>query len=170
MRNDILKFNDLENKTNTSRIIDLRPFFDEEKEAKEEGENENIQILNNMNIVSPAIRAEKKRETDIKYEKEERQERKPFKYIFSKICLLAFKKILVFFIEFYQNLEQKMNPFEKKYDEKQLFYISMSIPENIKTEKDLLILCPFLSRSIRFKILNMKKNTLKTYEEVFNKK
>jgi hypothetical protein len=100
MRNDILKFNDLENKTNTSRIIDLRPFFDEEKEAKEEGENENIQILNNMNIVSPAIRAEKKRETDIKYEKEERQERKPFKYIFSKICLLAFKKILVFFIEF----------------------------------------------------------------------
>jgi hypothetical protein len=118
-------------------------------------------------IVSPALRAEKKREKVLKIEKEERESKRPFKYIFFRISLTIFKRILIYFLEIYQNLEQKLNPFQKKYDERRLFFLSISMSDNIKTEKDVLLIYPEFSRSLRYKLLNMRKNALKTYQEVY---
>lgn len=173
-------------KPKRERIIDLRPFFDKPntKEQEEDNKEETFDIqeplLNYEGeretfssselIISPAIRAEKQRETMLEMEREERKAQRPLRYIALDIFLALLKAILVFLIERYQTLERTLRPFETKHTEKQLYYLWISLPGTIRTANDILLYYPLMSRAQRYKLLRIRRDTLRMFQKIYEKK
>lgn len=172
-------------KPDTKRTIDLRPFFDKpniEEENIDEEETFDIRepFLDNIEemelppspelIVSPSIRSEKQHETMLEMERDERKAQRPLKYITLDIFLVILKTILVFLIERYQTLERTLRPFETKHTEKQLYWLWISLPATIRTANDILLYYPLMSRAQRYKLLRIRRDTLRMFQKVYEKK
>lgn len=179
-------------KPKSKRTIDLRPFFNESSQKKTASNKEEIVIDEeetfdmdkplpdewddvdtppdlNM-VVSPAIRAERKYEKVLEAEREERRIRKPFKYLVLYTILDCLQSMLLSLLEGYQTLEGKIRPFSTKHTEKQLYYLGISLPNNIKSASQVLLFYPSLSKTQRYKVLRARRDTLRMYEKVYEKK
>lgn len=179
-------------KTDTKRTIDLRPFFDEpirkntlgdkeemktdeeatfdmDKPLPDEWDDANIPPDLNL-VVSPAIRAERKREKILETEREERRTRRPFKYLVLYTLLDCLQSVLLSLLEGYQILEGKIRPFQTKHTEKQLYYLGISLPNTIKSASQVLLFYPSLSKTQRYKVLRARRDTLRMYEKIYEKR
>ena len=172
------------------RTIDLRPFFNEpnkkdvvcdtEEIDEEEKFDINEPLLDEWDdaelppnldlVVSPAIRAERKRKTMLEIEREERRMLKPFKYLVLYTLLDYLQSVLLFLLEGYQILEGKIRPFQTKHTEKQLYYLGISLPNTIKSASQVLLFYPSLSKTQRYKVLRARRDTLRMYEKIYEKK
>ena len=181
-------------KPDAKRTIDLRPFFNEPNQKKatdykedmgtgtdeeetfdmdkplpDEWKDENIPPSLDL-VVSPALRAERKRQTTLQIEREERRIRRPFKYLVLYTLLDCLQAVLVSLLEVYQTLEGKIRPFETKHTERQLYYLGLSLPNTVKSARQVLLFYPNLSKTQRYKVLRARRDTLRMYEKIYEKK
>lgn len=157
-------------KPDAKRTIDVRPFFGQpKKEDDEEGESYDQPAAPEM-VVSPAYAEENRRRAVLEEERARRERDKPFRKEFEEWFLGFAKSALVFLIEAYQAYERRVRPFETKYEEKQLYYLAISLPNTVRSADDVLLYFPLMSRSIRYKVLKMRKDTLATYRKIYEKR
>lgn len=157
----------------TKRTIDLRPFFrDPEEEAMETTTPPSVDeslVLDRKLIVSPAVRSEERRERILEMERGERAMRKPIKRKLLEVLLKVSETVVIFLLERFQDFSRYVNPFETKHTEEELAYISLSLPQSVRTADQVLLYMPLLSRTQRYKILRMRRDKLAMYERVFKK-
>lgn len=160
-------------KPDAKRTIDIRPFFGEpEKEDDgEEGASYGRPAAPAPDmVVSPAYAEENRRRTNLEEERARRERDKPIRKEFEEWFLEFAKSALVFLIMAYQAYERRVRPFETKYEEKQLYYLAISLPNTVRNADDVLLYFPLMSRSIRYKVLKMRKDTLATYRKIYEKR
>lgn len=160
-------------KPDATRTIDVRPFF-ERPEKEDDGEDGGFcdrpaGPAPEM-VVSPAYAEENRRRAVLEEERARRERDKPFRKEFEEWFLGFAKSALVFLIEAYQAYERRVKPFETKYEEKQLYYLAISLPNTVRNADDVLLYFPLMSRSIRYKVLRMRKDTLATYRKIYEKR
>ncbi|MDD4151910.1 MAG: hypothetical protein PHR68_04815 [Candidatus Gracilibacteria bacterium] len=102
---------------------------------------------------------------------------KSIKYLLLKLLLVLFKKLLIALIYLYHIIREKIEAikrgginFERKYSDKTLFYLSISLPENAKDVNDVNLYYPLLSQKNCYRILKLRKERTNMFEKVFDKK
>lgn len=144
-------------------IFDIEePFFDDEEEAELPPSPELV--------VSPALKSERRRETMLETERMERKTQRPLKYKALDVFLFIFQTFLVSLIERYQTLERILRPFETKHTDKQLGYLALSLPNSVKTTDQILLYYPLLSRTQRYKLLRMRRDRLRMFQKIYEKR
>ncbi len=129
-------------------------------------------------IVSPAIRSERKRLENMEREKAEKRSNTTLRRLFAGWLLSLAKRTLFSLLELYQTTEEKYRAgewggagdFTTKYTDKELYYLAISLPQNIRTAEDILGIMPFMGRKHRYRLMDIKRNQLKMYRKIFEKR
>lgn len=167
--------------------IDLCPYFEPKQEEIVEDITEesdiNLNEYKHSKTFTPEIIVSQSRIVDDRNrllqqkKKEERKELLTWKYWIFRLFLFVMKKILIFSILLYQKFDNKLRAiewwginFDRKYSEKTIFYLSISLPETVKNVDDILIYFPLISRKLAYRMLKIRREQLWMYNEVFNKK
>lgn len=168
---------------NASNTIDIRKYFQSEELKKVEDweeaqyvETEDAEPFVPELIVAPSHRAEEKRKQERQMRREEKEYWQAWKFGIFRILLSLFKTILVFSIERFQWLEKKLRAleqgginFDRKYSERTIFFLSISLPETIRTVEEIMLIMPLIPRKVAYQMLKIRKEKLAMYNRVFNK-
>jgi hypothetical protein len=125
-------------------------------------------------IVSSAVASQKKKE---KYKLLSKEEILDIRKAFFEVLLFVIKNITVFSAYLWQktdNIRRSQNyggvNFDTKYTDQQLFYMAISIPTTIQNAKDLLSIFPLMNSKHRYRLLDIRRNRLATFNKIFKKR
>lgn len=153
--------------------IDIRPLLSDNNNDIEYLEIEKREpIIPELIISNSKIKINKMED---KFEKNFKN--KSIKYLILKLLLVLYKKFLIALIYLYHIIREKIESikrgwinFERKYSDKTLFYLSISLPENIKDVNDVNLYYPLLSQKNCYRLLKLRKEKIKMFADVFDKK
>ncbi|MDD2487455.1 MAG: hypothetical protein PHS92_03730 [Candidatus Gracilibacteria bacterium] len=166
-------------KTGGSDIIDIRPLLSDKwyLEDQEYGERERGEPLIPKVIVSQSRKIEIKNRKILARRKKIKALIIKLKYGVFRVFLFIYRKILILFIGVYQKLENKIRSlewgginFDVKYDEKTLYFLAVSLPQTVYNVEQILMYYPILSKKNCYKLLEIRRNELKKFNEIFNKR
>ncbi len=152
--------------------LDIRPLLSDNNNDMEYIEDEKRYPLTPEIIVTNSkIKVSKNKD------KFESMKNRTLKYFLLNFLLYIYKKILILLIYLFHNFREVVERvkrwwinFEKKYSDRTLFFLSISLPENIVDVKDINLYYPLLSQKNCYKLLKIRKEKIKMFNEVFDKK